>query len=391
LTRPAGRLAERHDPNRASYDYADGVAISVRWLWAARAALAGAGLLVALASAPDIVARQQSPAARVAAVVLLCLFAAMWAWFWLSAVTDGRRAAAAVGALTVLAAAVTVLAPPGRDGLVFAALAAGAGLPRRLAAPAVAAVGLAAGLLQLLHGGAAPPAALFTVVNDIVAGCAAMGGRLLVETNEQLLSARAEIARLAAAEERLRVARDLHDLIGQNLTVAVLKTELVSGALPPDVRAAHRDDLDDIAAAVRRSLDDVRSLAAGARRPGIADELAAAGAALRSAGIALSVEDGLGPVPGAVEAALAWAIREGATNILRHSRASHGRVRLYRRDGGAVLEVEDDGRGRIPGPAGSGLAGMAERASALGGTCEEGTPAGGRGFRLVLSLPLGPA
>jgi len=323
--------------------------------------------------------------------VLLSLFAAVWAWFWLSAVTAGRRAAAAVGALTVLAAVVTLLAPAGRDGLVFAALAAGAGLPRRLAAPAVAAVGLAAGLLQLLHGGAAPPAALFTVVNAIVAGCAAMGGRLLVETNEQLLSARTEIARLAAAEERLRVARDLHDLIGQNLTVAVLKTELVSGALPPDVRAAHRDDLDDIAAAVRRSLDDVRSLVADSRRPGIADELAAAGAALRSAGIALSVEDGLGPVPGAVEAALAWAIREGATNILRHSHASHGRVRLCRRDGGAVLEVEDDGRGRVPGPAGSGLAGLAERASALGGTCEEGTPAGGRGFRLVLSLPLGPA
>jgi len=211
-----------------------------------------------------------------------------------------------------------------------------------------------------------------------------------VETNEQLLSAREEIARLAAAEERLRLARDLHDLIGQNLTVAVLKTELVSRALADDAPEGVREDLKDVATITRRSLDDIRSLVADYRQPHIADELEGAGAALRAAGIALSVEDSLGPVPDAVEAVLAWAIREGATNMLRHSRASHGRVRLQRRDGRAVLEVEDDGRGMAPGRPGNGLRGIAERASAVGGTFEASEGARGGGTRLVLSLPLSP-
>jgi two-component system sensor histidine kinase DesK len=292
----------------------------------------------------------------------------------------------AVVLLMGLLGVLTVAAPPGRDGLVLAALAAGAGLPRRWAIPSVVAVALAAALLQVLHGEAAP-GELFTFVNVGVTGGAGIGGRLLVDTNAQLLAAREEIASLAVAEERLRFARDLHDLIGQNLTVAVLKTDLVARSLPADARDGVRGELRDAAALTRRSLDDIRALVSGYRQPGLAAELAQAGAALRAAGIELSVEDGLGPVPDAVEAVLAWTVREGATNILRHSRASHGRIALGRRDGSVVLEVEDDGRGLTPGPPGSGLDGIAERSAALGGTVE--TSAGAmRGFRLVLTVPI---
>jgi two-component system sensor histidine kinase DesK len=363
------------------------VTIPPRWLWAGRAAIVAAGLLVALASTPEIVGSQETPPTRVAVVVVLLAFAGVWTGFWLSALTvSSRTSALAVALLAGLLGVLTAAAPSGRDGLVLAALAAGAGLPRRWAGPGVVVIALAATLLQILHGSAAP-GALFTFVNDGVTGGAGIGGRLLVDTNAQLLAAREEIARLAVAEERLRFARDLHDLIGQNLTVAVLKTDLAARSLPVEARDGVRDELRDAAALTRRSLDDIRAVVAGYRQPGLAAELAQAEAALRAAGIELSVEDGLGPVPDTVEAVLAWTVREGATNMLRHSRASHGRVRLGRRDGSVVLEVEDDGRGLAPGLPGSGLSGIAERAAALGGSVETSKSATG-GFKLVLSLPL---
>jgi hypothetical protein len=89
--------------------------------------------------------------------------------------------ALAVGLLAPLLVVLTLAAPPGRDGLVLLALAAGAGLPRRWAAPSVVATCLLAGLTQLARG-AAPSTVLFTVVNDGVTGAAAIGGRLLIET-----------------------------------------------------------------------------------------------------------------------------------------------------------------------------------------------------------------
>src|SRR5205807_1007026 len=123
---------------------------------------------------------------------------------------------------------------------------------------------------------------------------------------------------------------------------------------------------------------------AGYRQPGLGAELAQARAALASAGIELAVEDGVGTVSDVVATVLAWAVREGATNMLRHSGARHGRVRLSRGDGAVVLEVEDDGRGGPPGPqAGSGLRGLAERAATVGGTLETSGLADGTGFRLV--------
>src|SRR5262245_7923241 len=301
------------------------MAIRPRWLWAGRLAVVGAGLLIVFAAVPEMVARQPAAPGKAAVAAGILVLAAVWAWFWLAVIfSDPRVSALALGLIALLLVLATIVAPPGRDGLVLLAVAVGAGLPRRWAAPAVVATCLVAALIQVAHGQAAS-AVLFTVVNDGVTGAAGMGGRLLIETNEHLRSAREEIARLAVADERLRFARDLHDLIGQNLTVVALKTDLVSKALPADVPDELRNELDDAAAMTRRSLDDLRSLVAGYRQPGITAELADAGAALGAAGIALSVDDSLGPVPGPVEAVLAWTIREGATNIVKHSHATHGR------------------------------------------------------------------
>jgi two-component system sensor histidine kinase DesK len=364
------------------------VTISRRWLWAGRALLVLFPVIV-VAVLPEMLAATKPAAFRAAVVGGLLAFLCIWVWFWLWALVSPSRLAVpfAVAALTVVLAALTLVAPEGADGLVFAAAAAGAGLRPRRAVPVVIAISLLAGLVQVVLGAPLVAGTVGRVANDLVIGFLAIGGRMLLLTDRDLHTARAEIARLAAGEERLRVARDLHDLVGQTLTVAVLKSELVARQLPPDTDRGLRDELTDVTAAIRRSLDNVREAVAGYRQPGIGTELAAARSALRAAGIALSVEDTLGPLPTVQEGVLAWTVREGVTNVLKHSGARRCAVRLRREPAGAVLELEDDGVGGDPDGTGSGLRGIEERVAGVGGSFHpSGEP--GKGFRLLVSVPL---
>jgi two-component system sensor histidine kinase DesK len=347
-------------------------------------------VLIVLAVLPQVLTAGQVVAVRAATVAGLLVFVGLWAGFWLWAVDSPSPHASPVviAGLTAVLVPLTMISPPGADGLVFAAAAAGAGLRARRAVPVVIAISLLAGSIQLLLGTPAP-GAIGRVANDLVVGFVAIGGRILLLTNRDLHAAREEIARLAVSEERLRVARDLHDLVGQNLTVAVLKSELVARELPESTDQRLRDELADLAAAVRRSLDDVREAVIGYRQPGIGTELANARSALRAAGISLSVEDTLGPVPTVQEGVLAWVVREGVTNVLKHSCASRCAVRLRREPASAVLELEDDGVGEESEGTGSGLRGISERVAAVGGSfhaCGEQ----GAGFRLMVSVPLRP-
>ena len=123
------------------------------------------------------------------------------------------------------------------------------------------------------------------------------------------------------SEERLRFARDLHDLLGQSLAVLVLKSELVNKQLPSDTDEATHQELRDIARVARKSLNDVREAAAGYRRPSLTMEVGNARNALRAAGIELLVEDTLGRVAAEQDSVLAWCLREGVTNVLKHSAA----------------------------------------------------------------------
>jgi two-component system sensor histidine kinase DesK len=362
------------------------VVITPGWLALGRALLTASALIV-IAAAPPLFASSPPPQ-RVVLVVGMTAFAALWAWFWWFGIDSARPAAAPAGALAliVVLGILTVLAPPGRDGMLFAALAAGAALRTRVAAVAVAAIAILAGAIQLAHGGA-PLAALGTAVNDLAVGVAAVGGRLLLRTNRDLVHARDEIAALAVSEERLRLARDLHDLLGQNLTLAVLKSELVARELPADTPDAVRELQTEVAAAVRTSLDDLRAAVAGFRQLRLGSELASARLGLTAAGIGLSVEGVLGDVPEDREEALAWALREAVTNVIRHSRARQCAVVLRRVGTRALLEVADDGVGAAEGAAGSGLAGIAERVGALGGSMHA-APGDPAGYRLRVSVPL---
>jgi len=204
----------------------------------------------------------------------------------------------------------------------------------------------------------------------------------------ELRSAREELARLAVSEERLRFARDLHDLLGHSLSLITLKSEL-AGRLLPDEPEKAKTEVHDMEEVARQALGEVRQAVAGYRSPTLDEELAGAGEMLEAAGIACRIENEAGVLPNAVDAVLAWAVREGSTNVIRHSRARHCRILLAREGQEVYAEITDDGEGyqrEQGGDAGSGLSGLSERVATLAGRLEAASQPDG-GFRLRVSLP----
>jgi two-component system, NarL family, sensor histidine kinase DesK len=210
----------------------------------------------------------------------------------------------------------------------------------------------------------------------------------------QLRAAREELARLAVSEERLRFARDLHDLLGHSLSLITLKGELAERLLPdtPENRKAI-EEVRGLQGVARGALKEVREAVSGYRRPSLDEELAGACAMLEAAGISCRARREVEALTGDAEGILTWVVREGATNVVRHSRAKTCEIRLTRNGGRVHAEVRDDGPGPRQkradnGVGGSGLAGLAERVRASGGQLEAG-PLSDGGFGLRVMLPLG--
>ncbi|WP_280881051.1 sensor histidine kinase [Streptomyces pseudovenezuelae] len=231
---------------------------------------------------------------------------------------------------------------------------------------------------------------LFLIV--LLVGYSMTGVRQLVRTTVELRKARATVAQLAANEERLRLARDLHDLLGHSLSLITLKSELAGRMLPgqPDKAAQQVADIEQVS---RQALVDVREAVTGYRRPRLAAELAGAQVALTAAGVTAELPDetalDLTGVPEESQSALAWALREAITNVVRHSGARRCTVELLARQtlGGPVLEltVEDNGCGGSGKGPGNGLTGLTERLEKAGGTLDAGGTK--QGFRLVVRVP----
>jgi two-component system, NarL family, sensor histidine kinase DesK len=213
-----------------------------------------------------------------------------------------------------------------------------------------------------------------------------------ITTGWELHAAREEIARLAVTTERLRIARDLHDLLGHNLSLIALKSELARRliAVSPERAAVEIGDVESVA---RTTLQEVREAVAAYRQPALVSELRGAQEILTAAGIVYLYEgddsmiDVLSP---AVEAVLSWTVREGVTNVIRHSRAHQCTIRVTWEKQTIRVEVIDDGGGCISGAGGdnggNGLRGLAERVAVLGGRCEAHPGPGG--FHLSVSVPL---
>ncbi|MGW1843587.1 sensor histidine kinase [Streptomyces sp. NPDC001966] len=278
---------------------------------------------------------------------------------------------------------------------VYVSVSVGATLPLRTARwliPAVTAVLVAVGLT-----GDHPREVITALVFPALLGGFSMTGvRQLIRTTIELREARATVAQLAANEERLRLARDLHDLLGHSLSLITLKSELAGRMLPdhPEQAAAQVADIEQVS---RQALIDVRGAVTGYRRPTLPGELAGARTALAAAGIVADVPaEAPDDLPEKPEEVLAWALREAVTNVVRHSGARRCAVTLVPRQtlDGRLLEltVRDDGVGPSGSKPGNGLTGIGERLATVDGTLRtsagDAVPGSGKGFTLTLSVPL---
>jgi two-component system sensor histidine kinase DesK len=209
-----------------------------------------------------------------------------------------------------------------------------------------------------------------------------------ITTVEELRSAREELARMAVNEERLRFARDLHDLLGHSLSLITLKSEL-AGRLLPDEPERAESEVHDIEEVARQALREVREAVAGYRSPALDEELAGAAEMLAAAGIDFELENETGLLPGPIDGLLAWTVREGVTNVIRHSEAQGCHILLEREDGMVHATITDDGRGETQKETpGSGLSGLTERVATFGDGQFEAGPLPEGGFRLSVHLPL---
>lgn len=345
---------------------------------------------------------QMPPSLRqVASAVGLLLFLGVYLWAtWQEAHRLARgqpmlpgpqwRAWAPIGLLALLSVVLPfVQGTVGLGGFIYtSASVAGRVTPRR-AAPTFG--GLMALVVIIGLAGGAPWATILLMLFLVPAvGIATASFSRTVRVNQELRLARQEIVRLAVSEERLRFARDLHDLLGHTLSLIALKSELAGQIIPEDPAQGQRE-VRDIEAAAREALKEVREAVAGYRQVTLANEMQRAQELLAAAGVQFSASASAIGLPSAVETLLAWVVREGVTNVIRHSRARHCALALVRLPAAVRLTITNDGVGQAPPESapGNGLRGIAERVAALAGQCASG-PDDAHGFRLTVELPLPP-
>jgi two-component system sensor histidine kinase DesK len=319
-------------------------------------------------------------------------FAVLYVWLVFAWLDLERRWRASVlsALLAALAVALTVLSRPSW-GYLFSYVAATTALtvPSGWSFGAVVVTAAASAGATALGGGSAG-AAVGYAISTVGVGLLLTLMRDLRTRNQELTEARAELARTAVAAERERFARDLHDLLGHSLSVIAIKAELAGRLLPDRADEAH-GEIRDVEQVARQALGEVREAVSGYRQPTLAGEMEGARIALSAAGIIAEFERSPVALDPEVEAVLAWAVREGATNVIRHSGASRCQVRVVAGLADAEVEVVDDGGGCAGASAnaggGHGLVGLRERAERLRGRIDaRGLPDGG--FRLSVCVPV---
>jgi two-component system sensor histidine kinase DesK len=332
-------------------------------------------------------------AAELAGTVLLVAFCWSYLFFvplaWYGRSTVAKAWAIWCVLLTLAVAETAVIGVNGLLALIFVAAGAMVMLPSRVAIGSTALLAVVSTVLPQYIG----PWHIHQLqwqngASIAFASLAVFGFSRLIRANFELAAAREEVASLAAERERLRIARDLHDLLGHSLTTVTVKAALAGRLLDLD-RERARHEIADIERLSRESLADVRSAISGYRDVRLATELATAREVLAAAGIEAELPVGVEAVPPALGGLFGWVVREGITNVVRHSRAQKVRITVDE----TAIEILDDGRGCTGGPAGHGLTGLAERAAACGAILEAGPVSSGgaiellEGFRLRVALP----
>ncbi|MDP9861615.1 MULTISPECIES: sensor histidine kinase [Streptosporangium] len=225
----------------------------------------------------------------------------------------------------------------------------------------------------------------FSAVTTLfVTGFVIYGVVRLVVVSRELEQARTELAEAAVLRERLRISRDLHDGLGSSLTAVALKGDLARRLVERDPEAA-RAELSELVHVARDAAQEVRQVARGYREMSLREEVHRAVALLEASGVSCQTNLAELRVSGPVDEALAWAVREGITNVVRHSRATICSITTSAGAGTVRLElVNDRAHGRSVG--GNGLTGLKERAGGLGGSVSAGRTENG-GFRLAMEVP----
>ncbi|MFC0865095.1 sensor histidine kinase [Sphaerimonospora cavernae] len=342
------------------------------------------------------------------AVLLITGLTGCYLWLAVRAVLDrgSRRDLVVLGVMAALAVAAPFAAGPSWLNLGFM-------LPFAFAIT-LRGWWAAAGFFAALAAGTALSAShemsllIFGSLQNMLTAGALAGLTIFATLLGELQRTREELARLAITEERLRFARELHDVLGHNLSVIAMRTEL-SMRIPTDQVARLHGELAEIHDIARRSLHDVRAVVKGYREMSLEKELGGVRRVLEAAGVRCDFAELPPSLPPDVRVALAWAVREAATNLLRHSDAtvcllgveSHGdRITVtvandgVRPDGGGAASesASESATGRTSGPGvggngvgGSGLAGLDERLAQVGGSSGRHTEDGW--FTLSLDVP----
>jgi two-component system sensor histidine kinase DesK len=214
-----------------------------------------------------------------------------------------------------------------------------------------------------------------------------------VTANTRTASAR-RIRSLGQAEARLRFSRDLHDVLGRNLSLVAVQSELAAELARRGQDGAAEQML-QVRQVAQESLREMRQVVDGYRTADLDSELAGARSVLRSAGVSVRVIGDGATLPGTVQAALGWVVREATTNVIRHSEATTCTISLDIVDGSpggrtVVLRMENDGirtHGSLPTTAGTGLLGLGERLAGLGGSVSSQVRTGGW-FVVEARLPI---
>jgi two-component system sensor histidine kinase DesK len=355
-----------------------------RWGWLA------AGIWLFYLSQPfeEILDHQHGPT-RVLGLITLTLFAASYLGFfgWIRWVGLGVGGLPTWQRLAYLAVMLTLcfltLPSAGQKALtclVYIAAIAMMALDVRLAVVVVALLlGGAELSMRLVPGWTDDGSYGFAI---FLGALAVFGLRRAIQRSIELNATRKDMAELAVQEERNRFARDLHDILGHSLTVITVKAELAGKliAANPERAAAEVADVESLA---RAALADVRAAVAGYRELSLAGELVSARAALQAAEIKADLPTTIDEVPEEIRELFAWVVREGVTNVVRHSGAKRCTIKIC----ATQIEVIDDGKGPTPGggASGHGLMGLRERADEAGASVQVGQATGG-GFRLAVRV-----